>query len=47
MEKRLEAEPSPAAPLALRHDLWPGDLGAIIRLHGTLYAQEHGFGPDL
>ena len=27
----------------LRDDLRPGDLGAVIRLHGVLYAEEHGF----
>jgi GNAT superfamily N-acetyltransferase len=27
----------------LRHVLRPGDLGAIISLHGTTYAREHGF----
>lgn len=27
----------------LRHDLRPGDLGAILILHATLYAQEYGY----
>ncbi len=27
----------------LRHDLRPGDLGAVISLHGIVYAQECGF----
>jgi GNAT superfamily N-acetyltransferase len=27
----------------LRHDLRPGDLGAILSLHATLYAQECGY----
>ena len=31
------------AGLALRHDLRPGDLGAVVQLHGTVYAREYGF----
>ncbi|HEX5271955.1 MAG TPA: GNAT family N-acetyltransferase [Gemmataceae bacterium] len=38
---------SPASPrrppLAVRTELRPGDLGAVVRLHGTAYARECGF----
>lgn len=29
--------------LAVRSTFQPGDLGEIIRMHGVLYAKEHGF----
>lgn len=32
-----------AAPISVRTTLAPGDVGAIIRLHGILYAREYGF----
>src|SRR5580765_1785137 len=31
--------------LLIRMELRPGDLGAIIGLHGRVYAEEYGFDP--
>lgn len=35
-----------AAGIALRHELKPGDIGELIRMHGVLYAREHGYSMD-
>src|SRR5262245_12471430 len=45
----MDAVPLPEPPPAftLRHNLQPGDLGYLIRLHGIVYAQEHGFDPTV
>lgn len=32
--------------LSLRHELKPGDLGRLIALHGEVYRQWPGFGPE-
>jgi GNAT superfamily N-acetyltransferase len=29
--------------ITVRHELRPGDLGALVRLHGILYAKEYGY----
>ncbi len=43
----MDAPPLPelTAAVTLRYDLRPGDLGAVIHLHGTVYAREYGFDP--
>ena len=33
----------PEPVVTLRHDLRPGDVGAIVSFHGLTYAREHGF----
>ncbi|CAN5831959.1 GNAT family N-acetyltransferase [soil metagenome] len=34
---------SGSASSQLRHELQPGDIGAVVRLHGTVYAAEQGW----
>jgi GNAT superfamily N-acetyltransferase len=29
--------------ITVRHDVRPGDLGALVRLHGIIYAKEYGY----
>lgn len=45
MKRLEEPRPDSAITFALRHDLRPGDLGALVGLHGTVFAQECGFDP--
>ncbi|MFN7116189.1 MAG: GNAT family N-acetyltransferase [Saprospiraceae bacterium] len=33
----------PTIPVTIRTEMRPGDFGAIVYLHGVLYAQEQGF----
>jgi GNAT superfamily N-acetyltransferase len=33
-----------SAQSRIRHQLQPGDIGAVVRLHGTVYAVEQGWG---
>lgn len=36
-------QPSSETLISVRHDLRPGDLGAVVSLHGVVYAAEQGF----
>lgn len=36
---------APRDPVTVRTNLRPGDIGAIVSLHGLLYSREHGFDP--
>jgi GNAT superfamily N-acetyltransferase len=42
MDGALERACSEAGA-GLRQELRPGDIGEIVRMHGELYAEEHGF----
>ncbi|RPE80191.1 GNAT family N-acetyltransferase [Vulcaniibacterium tengchongense] len=37
------SDPAAAAPIVLRTQLRPGDIGRVVLLHGELYAREHGY----
>lgn len=41
MNKELSNDSNSA--ISMRHEFRSGDIGCIIYLHGTLYAQEHGW----
>jgi GNAT superfamily N-acetyltransferase len=43
MEQGRLAGALAAAGVAVRHAPIPGDIGELIRLHGVLYAREHGY----
>lgn len=34
-----------ALPTTIRTEVHPGDVDEVVRLHGVLYAREHGFDP--
>ncbi len=41
-----ESSPKPKAlpeGITIRHDVRPGDLGALVRRHGLIYAAEYGY----
>jgi ribosomal protein S18 acetylase RimI-like enzyme len=42
----MTSEP-PAGTVTVRTATRPGDLGGVVALHGTVYAGEFGFGPEV
>jgi GNAT superfamily N-acetyltransferase len=43
MENERLAGARASAGLAVRQEPRPGDIGELVRLHGVLYAKEHGY----
>src|SRR5947208_2580571 len=37
--------PQTPSDIVIRTDVRPGDIGAIVQMHGTIYAREYGFNP--
>jgi ribosomal protein S18 acetylase RimI-like enzyme len=43
MDKSSPEHKSLPEGITIRHNLRPGDMGALVRLHGILYAAEYGY----
>jgi ribosomal protein S18 acetylase RimI-like enzyme len=41
----MQPDSAPGGAVTVRTSLRPGDLGAVVHLHGTVYAREYGFDP--